>query len=798
MRSAGTVSRLPYGMTGDEPAFERAAALASALFGKVYVSIVIVSDGAVWRNIDPDGQLILGTPFADPVTESGVAQWWADTTQAPELAASVLVTGPPFIRFAAAAPVRLPGGDLQGAIAVAGLEPRPYDADLLANLERLAAMIADECDRARTRERLSAREAEAERSAWRERVFAAVAPASIVMTDLELRVIKASQRFLNAAGYTENQVLGRTLAEVIPEYDRRFGTFIQRCLEGETVAAERVAVRLPGRGILWLRVEMSPWRDSEGRIAGVISATTDISDLVEALERTERSEQRLSLAAQIADLHVWELDYARGELIQSGAPTAVFDQEWTYEQLALDSNRTIHPDDRALIGDEWVQAVNEDRPFFPEYRVVRLDNREVWAKSAVKLVRGETGEPLRLVGALLNITDRKQTEVALRQAKEAAEAAEAANKAKSAFLATMSHEIRTPLNGVLGMAQVMAADELSDTQRERLEVVRRSGESLLAILNDVLDLSKIEAGKLELEAAEFDIAEVVEGVFATFEPLARGKGLDLSVEIAEPARGVYLADSVRVRQVLLNLVSNALKFTDDGAVRIRVAREAGLLSLEVADTGIGLTPEQAARLFDKFEQADVSTTRRYGGTGLGLSICRELVELMGGTIAVRSAPGEGACFTVRLPLPWIGPAADAPATPTETAQTSAPPPVRVLAAEDNPVNRMVLTAMLEQAGLEPEVVGDGAEAVARWRAEPWDLILMDVQMPGMDGPEATRIIRAEEAATGRPRTPIIALTANAMSHQVADYLAGGMDDFVAKPLEIALLFAAMERVLEPA
>ncbi len=794
MKSAGTVSRLPYGMTGDEPAFERAAALASALFGKVYVSIVIVSDRAVWRSIDPDGQLILGTPFADPVTESGVAQWWADTTQAPELADSALVTGPPFIRFAAAAPVRLPDGDLQGAIAVAGLQPRPFDADLLANLERLAAMIADECDRARTRARLSAREAEAERSAWRQKVFAAAAPASIVMTDTDLRIVKASQRFLRAAGFTESQVIGRTLAEVIPEYDRRFGGFIQRCLEGETVEAERVAVRVPNRGLIWLRVEMSPWRDGEGRIAGIISATTDISDLVEALERTERSEQRLSLAAEIADLHVWELDYVRGQLIQSGAPTAVFDQEWTYEQLALDSNRTIHPDDRALIGDEWVQAVNEDRPFFPEYRVVRRDNREVWAKSAVKLVRSDSGEPLRLVGALLNITERKQAEVALRLAKEEAEAA---NKAKSAFLATMSHEIRTPLNGVLGMAQVMAADALSEVQRERLEVIRRSGESLLAILNDVLDLSKIEAGKLELEATEFDIAEVVEGVYATFEPLARGKGLDLSVEIAEPARGVYRADSVRVRQVLLNLVSNALKFTDDGTVRIRLAREAGMLSLEVADTGIGLTPEQAARLFDKFEQADVSTTRRYGGTGLGLSICRELVELMGGTIEVRSAPDEGACFTVRLPLPWIGPSVDAPAAPAETCQAS-PPPVRVLAAEDNPVNRMVLTAMLQQAGLEPEVVGDGAEAVARWRAEPWDLILMDVQMPGMDGPEATRIIRAEEAATGRPRTPIIALTANAMSHQVAEYLSGGMDDFVAKPLEIALLFAAMERVLEPA
>ena len=793
--SAESASRLPYGMTGQEPVFERAAALASALFGKVYVSIVITSERGVWRNIDPDGKLILGTPFADPVTASGKALWREDATVAPELADLSLVKGPPFIRFAAGAPIRLQDGKMQGAMAVAGLETRAFDPELMANLERLAAMIADECDRARTAERLRAKEAEAERVALLQRVFSDAAPASIFMTDRDLRILRASKRFLEASGFTEDEALGRPLGEVIPQYELRFGALIRRCLGGEAVMAERVAVTAPSGRRVWLRADLIPWRDTDGEIGGIISATTNISDLVEALERTERSEQRLSLAAQIADLHVWELDYQRGQLIQSGAPEAVFDRQWTYEELAADTNRTIHPEDRAAIGDEWTRAVLEDRPFVPEYRVVRNDGKEVWAAGAVKLVRDAQGEPQRMVGALLNITERKRIEVALRQAKEEAEAA---NRAKSAFLATMSHEIRTPLNGVLGMAQVMAADDLADRQRERLDVIRRSGETLLAILNDVLDLSKIEAGKLDLEAVEFDLDELAEGVSATFRSLAGGKGLDFGVEIAPQARGVYRADSVRLRQVLFNLLSNALKFTEQGEVRLRLDRQGDDLILQVADTGIGLTPEQLTRLFDKFEQADVSTTRRYGGTGLGLSICRELVELMGGTIEVESAPGEGACFTVRLPLPWVGPAGSAATSPAEPGEIAPPRPVRVLAAEDNAVNRMVLTAMLQQAGLEPVVVSDGAEAVDRWRAEPWDLILMDVQMPGMDGPEATRIIRAEEAATGRARTPIIALTANAMAHQVADYLACGMDEFVAKPLEIALLFAAMERVLEPA
>ena len=385
---------------------------------------------------------------------------------------------------------------------------------------------------------------------------------------------------------------------------------------------------------------------------------------------------------------------------------------------------------------------------------------------------------------------RSALRAARQQAREGELAAEAANAAKSAFLATMSHEIRTPLNGVLGMAQAMAADELAEVQRERLLVIHRSGEALLAILNDVLDLSKIEAGKLELETIEFDLADLAQGAYSAFTALANKKGLSFALDIGQ-ARGRYMGDPTRVRQILYNLISNALKFTDQGEIRVTAARQGDMLEIAVADTGVGISPENLVRLFQKFDQLDSSTTRRFGGTGLGLAICHELAQLMGGDIAVESRLGEGSKFLVRLPLPWIGeekgPPELAPAPPPELQ----PMRLRVLAAEDNQVNQLVLKTMLHQLGVEPTVVENGEAAVEAWANGEWDIVLMDVQMPVMDGLTATAQIRELEARKGSRRTPIVALTANAMSHQIEQYLAAGMDGHVAKPIAAADLFQTL-------
>ncbi|HEX3916422.1 MAG TPA: ATP-binding protein [Caulobacteraceae bacterium] len=415
--------------------------------------------------------------------------------------------------------------------------------------------------------------------------------------------------------------------------------------------------------------------------------------------------------------------------------------------------------------------------------------------------------------ALDNMATARKLEVATRglvAGREAAEAArtamaaakaeaEAANQAKSAFLANMSHEIRTPLNGVLGMAQAMSMDALSEAQRERLEVVRLSGEALLSVLNDVLDLSKIEAGKLALEIIDFDLGEVVRGACQALRTTAEAKGLAFEVDMGA-AEGTYRGDPTRLRQIMLNLVSNALKFTESGAVTVRACCRDERLRLMVSDTGEGIGPEVVSSLFAKFTQGDASTTRRFGGTGLGLAICRELAELMGGSIEVESRLGEGSTFTVTVDAPRIGEARSGAAAPIEqpAAVSDAARDVRVLAAEDNPVNQLVLKTLLSHAGVTPVIVENGALALEAWETSAWDLIFMDVSMPVMDGPTAVRHIRRREAELKRPRTPIVALTANAMSHQIEAYLAAGMDGHVAKPIDAASLFAALQLALEPA
>jgi signal transduction histidine kinase len=531
-----------------------------------------------------------------------------------------------------------------------------------------------------------------------------------------------------------------------------------------------------------------------------------VRDCALALERTERSEQRLQLAVQLADLHVYEMDYVNRTLLKVGAEDTFFETPKTYADMWKNVWGQLHPDDVETAKAAWERHVKEGVPFQAEYRIERTDGKEIWAYSTSELFEDEHGRPLRLVGALQNITSRKQAEAELVQARDEAESA---NRAKSAFLATMSHEIRTPLNGVLGMAQAMAVDDLSPVQRERLDVVRQSGESLLAILNDILDLSKIEAGKLELEEINFDLAEIARGAHSTFTGLANKKGLSFALD-THRANGVYRGDPTRVRQILYNLISNALKFTELGEIRVVIAYAEERLRIVVSDTGVGMSAQTVASLFNKFTQADSTTTRRFGGTGLGLAICRELAELMGGFIEATSQLGDGSSFTVILPLPRVGaarapagsqaaraPAADRAADAADPADSA---PLRVLAAEDNSVNQLVLKTLLHQVGMEPIIVDNGLEAVTAWEVGEWDLILMDIQMPQMDGPTAARKIREGEAAWGRPRTPIIALTANAMAHQVAEYLAAGMDAVVTKPIEAAKLFETLQAVLseEPA
>ncbi|MGA0602696.1 ATP-binding protein [Caulobacter sp. KR2-114] len=792
----------PFGMSPALPAFHRATRIAEALFPGAEASVVLVDGERVWRS----GGGLVGTKLpakgVHAVIDKGKAIWVADRDPDPALP---MPPGQPHNRFWAGAPVRLSDGDTIGVLTVRGPASRPYDKTLAGRLQDLADSIADECERARATEAVAARGRELRAARKVMAAFVASVPIESVMTDREFRLLTATPRWLETLGVKDPEAaVGRPLQEVAPDAFAYFKDHFERCLAGERVWDPRVRVISADGSQRWMTLEMTPWRDETGEVAGVVSAAHDVTDQVDAIRSLERTQQRLQLATEMTALQVYDVDLKRRTIVTAGKVLFGHDEAEAKSVAEAvfsgDTLRFVDPRDRPLVAEASARFHQGQAPYDVEYRVLRDGGEEFWIAEVMQAIRSDDGAPRRIIGAMQDVTARKQTEQALIQARDEAEAA---TRAKSAFLATMSHEIRTPLNGVLGMAQAMAAGPMEPAQRERLDVIRQSGEALLAVLNDVLDLSKIEAGKLDLEEAEFDVAAVAQRAHAAFTAVATQKGVAFDLTVTRAAQGAYRGDATRVGQLLNNLISNALKFTETGRVAVTVGRRRGALTLTVADTGIGMSAEQQAALFQKFAQADASTTRRFGGTGLGLAICRELAELMGGSIAVRSAEGRGSTFVATLPLSRVAARSRADGRSGGTRNGGAvragePVGVRVLAAEDNPVNQLVLKTLLSQIGVHVEVVGDGVDAVAAWESADWDVILMDVQMPRMDGPTAVRFIREREAAQGRPRTPIIALTANAMTHQVNEYLAAGMDDFVPKPIEVRRLIAALEAALAEA
>lgn len=612
-------------------------------------------------------------------------------------------------------------------------------------------------------------------------------PIGTAFVSLEGSWLWANAELRQLLGYSQAELSRMTFQDVTHTDDLESDLrLVERLVAGElsSYTIEKRYIRKNGSFVATQLTVALVRHDSDGMPLYFIAQVQDnTAKLAAGAERAQLME-RVSLATRTAQVGIWDWDIATNAITWDTVMFELYGELASVDVTLATFKSYVHPDDRARVGEEILAAV-AGALFDTHFRINRADGQLRYIRALGTVLRTGADDQGRMIGTNWDVSD------ALRLQEEAL----AASRAKSQFLATMSHEIRTPLNGVLGMAQAVAKGELSEIQRQRVQVIQESGEALLGVLNDVLDLSKVEAGKLELEQVGFDLERILRSACAPYIALALDKGVALGIE-AEEVTGYYRGDPTRVRQVITNLVSNAVKFTSSGLITVTAHAIPGGAELSVTDSGGGIPPDALTRIFDPFAQADASTTRRYGGTGLGLAIVQGLVDLMGGEVSVSSNLGLGSTFRVRLPLErvlsgQIG-VETSIANDLEVERS-----IRVLVAEDNEVNRLVLQTLLNQFGIEPTMTIDGQGALDAWRTADWDVILMDMQMPLMDGLEATRTIRSEEIALSRHHTPILALTANAMPHQIAECLASGMDALVSKPIDIRELMTAIHLAIQP-
>ena len=654
------------------------------------------------------------------------------------------------------------------------------------------------------------------KSEGRTRLIIDTALSAVISMDEQGRIIGWNAQAEQTFGWTRREAIGRMMTETIIPYAHReahqqgLERFIKTG-EGQVMnkRIETTALRRDGTEFP-IELAVTPLRLENAY--SFTAFVVDISERKQAEEALRTSEARLMMTVQGSHIGIWDWNLTTGSIY--------FSPQWK-SQLGHDDHTLtnafeewrmrIHPEDQPFVHKTIQSCLDGDQSHFEiEHRLHHQDGNYRWILSRGSVIRDVYGVASRMVGIHIDTTERKRSEEELRAAKESAEAA---SKAKSEFLANMSHEIRTPMNGVLGTTELLLNSALTDKQRHLASTVHRSGRTLLAIINDILDFSKIEAGKLDLECVGFDLLQVLEESLELFMEAGRRKKLELTQQIDERVPRYLKGDPVRFRQILMNLLSNAIKFTETGGITLVAEFLSGttthaLLRFAVSDTGIGIPAAAKLRIFDAFSQADGSTTRRFGGTGLGLSIAKQLVALMGGAITVESEPGRGStfAFSAQFELQPLSTGSDT------TVACYSPPPHSylvpdhaggsthplgspsqadaqpdgqaagcILLAEDSPVNREVAVGMLEQLGYQVEIAENGRQALLATEHAHFDLILMDCQMPEMDGLTATSEIRQRETEAGRSRLPIIALTANAMQGDRELCLSAGMDDYLTKP-----------------
>lgn len=775
----------------DSP-FDRLTNLACNIFGMPHAMVSIV-DGAqtvfhsriglgydaLPREMTLSHYMIAQGPDAVMMVEEGRTD--------PRTKDHPMVVGPPYLRFFAGVTIVDRFNRAVGAIGVMDSRPRKAlsrrEVETLRMLGQMASEVFIQADSVRRQgeqlELLRLTEEMAGVGQW--------------WIDVKTRQVGWSDEIYRIFGLdraTFDPTVDDAVALYLEEDRGVLEAALERCFVEGVGYKLRSRIRRADGEIRMVEAQADCERGADGEVASVFGVFRDITDEEGSKRQLADSESRYRLLAdRSSDLVLCHrvdgtLTYVSPSIGRYG-----LEREAVVGRSLLEF---VHPDDRPMLMDHLVAYLTSgaqgDMPPV-RFRALGPGGLMRWFESRVASIRDAKGRVVEFQNQCRDVTETKGLEDALTQARDRAEAG---SRAKSEFLANMSHELRTPLTSVIGFAGLLNdSAELSARDRDRVRKIAAASESLLAVINDILDYSKLEAGAVRLDPVPFrprDLAETTAGIV---EGQCEAKGLRLKVEVDPTVPEALNGDAGRLRQVTLNFLSNAVKFTAEGEVALLMSVADGRLRIAVRDSGIGLTPEVAQTLFDRFMQADASTTRQYGGTGLGLAISRRLAEVMGGTVGVDSTPGQGSVFWIEVPLEVADPAAvDAQAPEAAQGPTGA---LRVLMADDVAANRELMAAIMESLGVSLETATDGAEAVAAAQTGAYDLILMDVHMPNMDGLEASRRIRALEGPVGR--TPIIALTANVQPDQIEACSAAGMDAHVGKPIRPAELLAAVNAVM---
>ncbi len=791
------LSEMDLASPNSDGVFDPIARIAQRLAGSPRAFVTLLDAEAVWLKgaAGADGRVLHRETFCHHAIESHAVMCVADLADDPRFADTTLPAYNPLHAAYIGAPIILSDGLCIGVVCAAFDTPQTFDAGLKDSLADLACAVAAQCERRRDMARLT----QAQRvRATADTLLSTLmdhAPVALALVDRNMRYVRVNPRFRAEMGMGDTDLSNRLLDETFPDLVRRWPDALSQCLSGAPIRGDAIRTQRFDGAEICIRLELVPWRGAEGEVDGILVMTHDVTDLMTSLRETERSEERLKLAVDIANQLVFDCDIRTGVFYHMGSTALLSHQMPTLVRGPQDMLVGIHPDDRGRVMAEWRLCHADQRgQLDTEYRI-ETDSGVRWVTSTSKIFSDRSGRPTRLLGVLKDVTEQKRDAAAMADARDQAETA---NRAKTEFLANMSHEIRTPLNGILGVAGALAATRLSRPQQEMVGLIETSAVALERLLSDVLDLARVESGRMDLQIEPFDLLSLLAGLAALFEPPAREKGVGFVFESGLGAHNIYLGDASRLRQILSNLLSNAVKFTSDGEVRLEVSATPGAdpgrqrLQFRISDTGIGFKAADKHRLFERFEQADGSVTRKFGGSGLGLAISRTLAERMCGSLDAEPGPGGGAVFTLELDLELAmpveqmeGPAA---APPADDAPQR---PLRILLAEDHPVNRRVVELVLDAIEVDLTSVDDGAAAVRQWETGAFDIVLMDLQMPVMDGLSAIRAIRAREAESGRLRTPILALTANAMPEHVKATAEAGADGHISKPIRAPELLAAV-------